>query len=254
MPLLLLALYIWGSIFHDVVLTPMLAFAPPQIGTFTSLPPAEDYELQCRFTPYTSMVNVMGLPAVSVPVLRDAEGLSWSVQAIGRPGTEGHLLALAARLEVSEAALYRHFASKAQMFEGLIEFIEQSVFTLINQITEREPEGPGQAARIVAMLVQFAEKNPGMTRVMVGDALVFRQGSHLTATYVRSLTPVLHHELVGAGAVVTEGKVFPERSLILGAPAKAVRTLSDEEVANLQKNASGYAERAARYKTQLVAL
>ncbi|MCY1158244.1 MAG: amidase [Citricoccus sp.] len=84
---------------HDVVLTPVLAFAPPLIGTFTSLPPAEDYELQCRFTPYTSMVNVMGLPAVSVPVLRDAEGLSWSVQAIGRPGTEGHLLALAARLE-----------------------------------------------------------------------------------------------------------------------------------------------------------
>jgi TetR/AcrR family transcriptional regulator len=81
--------------------------------------------------------------------------------------------ALAARLEVSEAALYRHFASKAQMFEGLIEFIEQSVFTLINQITEREAPGAGQAARIVAMLVQFAEKNPGMTRVMVGDALVY---------------------------------------------------------------------------------
>ncbi len=91
--------------------------------------------------------------------------------------------ALAARLEVSEAALYRHFASKAQMFEGLIEFIEQSVFTLINQITERETNtgatageavsGARQASRIVAMLVQFAEKNPGMTRVMVGDALVF---------------------------------------------------------------------------------
>src|SRR6188768_3453047 len=80
---------------------------------------------------------------------------------------------LAARLDVSEAALYRHFASKAQMFEGLIEFIEQSVFTLINQIAEREPAGPAQAGRIVAMLIQFAEKNPGMTRVMVGDALVF---------------------------------------------------------------------------------
>ncbi|GAA4767199.1 amidase [Citricoccus nitrophenolicus] len=85
---------------HDVVLTPMLAFAPPGIGTFTALPPAEDYELQCRFTPYTSMVNVMGLPAISIPVLRDAEGLSWSVQAIGRPGTEGQLLALAARMEL----------------------------------------------------------------------------------------------------------------------------------------------------------
>ena len=89
--------------------------------------------------------------------------------------------ALAARLSVSEAALYRHFASKAQMFEGLIEFVEQSVFTLVNQIIERPiSAGPGeagsgkrQAAQIVAMVLQFAEKNPGMTRVMVGDALVF---------------------------------------------------------------------------------
>lgn len=91
-----------------------------------------------------------------------------------QPGAERiTTAALAARLEVSEAALYRHFASKAQMFEGLIEFIEQSVFTLVNQIAEREPAGGAQAARIVAMLVQFAEKNPGMTRVMVGDALVY---------------------------------------------------------------------------------
>ncbi|MCC2673707.1 MAG: nucleoid occlusion factor SlmA [Ramlibacter sp.] len=91
-----------------------------------------------------------------------------------QPGAERiTTAALAARLDVSEAALYRHFASKAQMFEGLIEFIEQSVFTLINQIAEREAAGPSQAGRIVAMLIQFAEKNPGMTRVMVGDALVF---------------------------------------------------------------------------------
>ena len=81
--------------------------------------------------------------------------------------------ALAARLDVSEAALYRHFASKAQMFEGLIEFIESSVFTLVNQITERETSGAAQAQRIVALILQFGEKNPGMARVMVGDALVF---------------------------------------------------------------------------------
>ena len=81
--------------------------------------------------------------------------------------------ALAARIQVSEAALYRHFASKAQMFEGLIEFIESSVFTLVNQITEREASGAAQAQKIAAMLLQFGEKNPGMTRVMVGDALVF---------------------------------------------------------------------------------
>ena len=81
--------------------------------------------------------------------------------------------ALAARLDVSEAALYRHFASKAQMFEGLIEFIEQSVFTLVNQIAEREPNPALRGRRLVTMVLQFAEKNPGMTRVMVGDALVF---------------------------------------------------------------------------------
>ena len=81
--------------------------------------------------------------------------------------------ALAARLSVSEAALYRHFASKAQMFEGLIEFIEQSIFGLVNQITEREAQPAARLSKIVAMLMQFGEKNPGMTRVMVGDALVF---------------------------------------------------------------------------------
>ena len=81
--------------------------------------------------------------------------------------------ALAARLDVSEAALYRHFASKAQMFEGLIEFIEQSVFTLVNQIHERETVPQVQVHRILTVLLQFGEKNPGMSRVMVGDALVF---------------------------------------------------------------------------------
>ncbi|MDN3922192.1 nucleoid occlusion factor SlmA [Roseateles violae] len=82
--------------------------------------------------------------------------------------------ALAAKLEVSEAALYRHFASKAQMFEGLIEFIESSIFTLLNQIIEREgASGAAQAQKIVAVLLQFGERNPGMARVMVGDALVY---------------------------------------------------------------------------------
>lgn len=88
--------------------------------------------------------------------------------------------ALAANLSVSEAALYRHFASKAQMFEGLIEFIEQSVFTLVQQVAGRDGEvldctpedGARRAARIVSLLLQFAERNPGMVRVLVGDALL----------------------------------------------------------------------------------
>ena len=96
--------------------------------------------------------------------------------------------ALAKALSVSEAALYRHFASKAQMFEGLLDFIEESVFSLIKQITQADPleveghasdgaslagqAGQRQVQRIAAMVLQFAEKNPGMTRVMVGDALL----------------------------------------------------------------------------------
>ena len=80
--------------------------------------------------------------------------------------------ALAARLDVSEAALYRHFASKAQMFEGLIEFIEETLFGLINKITSEEKSGLKQLEAVTAMLLGFAQKNRGMTRVLIGDALV----------------------------------------------------------------------------------
>lgn len=80
--------------------------------------------------------------------------------------------ALAARLDVSEAALYRHFASKAQMYEGLIDFIETSVFGLVNQIADREEQGVAQAHATLQMLLGFAASNPGMTRVLIGDALV----------------------------------------------------------------------------------
>ena len=79
---------------------------------------------------------------------------------------------LAARLEVSEAALYRHFSGKAQMFEGLIEFIEQTLFALINKITSEEKSGVRQVEAIVGVLLAFAQKNKGMTRVLIGDALV----------------------------------------------------------------------------------
>lgn len=79
---------------------------------------------------------------------------------------------LADKLDVSEAALYRHFASKAQMFEGLIEFIEETLFGLINKITTEQAAGAPQIEAIVSVLLGFAQKNPGMTRVLIGDALV----------------------------------------------------------------------------------
>jgi TetR/AcrR family transcriptional regulator len=108
------------------------------------------------------------------PGERRVQILEALAQMLERPGAERvTTAALAARLGVSEAALYRHFASKAQMFEALIDFIESSLFGLIQQVGERDPAGPARAARIVAMVLQFGEKNPGMTRVMAGDALVF---------------------------------------------------------------------------------
>jgi len=111
-----------------------------------------------------------------------------------QPGAERiTTAALAARLSVSEAALYRHFASKAQMFEGLIDFIEQSVFTLVQQITGRDVPDPAQpadagarqAARIVALVLQFGERNPGAGWIRCGQ----RTGSCAAAS-ARARTPV----------------------------------------------------------------
>jgi len=108
------------------------------------------------------------------PGERRVQILQTLASMLEQPGAERvTTAALAGRLEVSEAALYRHFASKAQMFEGLIEFIESSIYTLLNQIIEREATGLVQAQRIVSVLLQFGERNPGMSRVMVGDALVY---------------------------------------------------------------------------------
>ena len=124
--------------------------------------------------PQSADVPATGTRKRPKPGERRVQILRALADMLEKPGAERvTTAALAARLDVSEAALYRHFASKAQMLEGLIEFIEQSVFTLVNQIGERNENGQAQAGLLVAMLLQFAEKNPGMTRVMVGDALVF---------------------------------------------------------------------------------
>ena len=94
-------------------------------------------------------------------------------EMLERPAVEKVTTALLAKqLQVSEAALYRHFASKAQMYEGLIEFIESGVFSVITQIEAAEESGLKQAEAIVASLLRFAQKNRGLTRVLVGDALV----------------------------------------------------------------------------------
>jgi TetR/AcrR family transcriptional regulator len=155
--------------------------------------------------------------------------------------------ALAARLDCSEAALYRHFASKAQMFEGLIEFIEQSVFTLAQQIVDRDPldpqqgnpEGAQQAARVVALLLQFGEKNPGMVRVMVGDALVLeheRLQARMNQFFER-IESTLRQCL--RGAALAHGSGTPTVDAQIGA-----RVLVDFTVGRLQRFVrSGFRQR-----------
>src|SRR3989338_6035680 len=109
----------------------------------------------------------------SKPGERKLQILQAVAQMLEQPkGEKITAAALAARLELSEAELYRHFASKAHMFEGLIEFIEQTVFGLINKITQEEKSGVKQIEAIMSMLLSFAQKNRGMTRVLIGDALV----------------------------------------------------------------------------------
>ena len=133
-----------------------------------------DLALDADISPQGSTAPDAGARKRPKPGERRVQILQALATMLEQPGAERITTsALAAALSVSEAALYRHFASKAQMFEGLIEFIEQSVFTLVNQIAEREPNPALRGRRLVMMVLQFAEKNPGMTRVMVGDALVF---------------------------------------------------------------------------------
>lgn len=89
-----------------------------------------------------------------------------------RPGSRITTASLAKAVGVSEAALYRHFASKAKMYEALIDFAEDSVFGLINTIVTQEPETVNKCEKIVRLMLGFAERNPGITRVLLGDALV----------------------------------------------------------------------------------
>ncbi len=125
------------------------------------------------------MSEETGLPAKPAKGTRPKPGerrvqiLQTLATMLQQPGADRvTTAALARRLEVSEAALYRHFASKAQMFEGLIDFVERSIFSLINKITTQEPDGLRQLRAIISMLLAFSDKNPGMTRVLVGDALI----------------------------------------------------------------------------------
>jgi len=88
------------------------------------------------------------------------------------PGNRITTAGLARQVGVSEAALYRHFPSKAKMFEGLIEFIEDTLFTRINIILTEEQTAAQRCEKMLVLLLAFAERNPGITRILTGDALV----------------------------------------------------------------------------------
>lgn len=89
-----------------------------------------------------------------------------------RPGGRITTAALAAEVGVSEAALYRHFPSKAKMYEGLIEFMEETIFSRVNRIMAEESAAERRCRQLALLLLSFAERNPGFTRLMTGEALV----------------------------------------------------------------------------------
>lgn len=88
------------------------------------------------------------------------------------PGEPVTTAGLARAVGVSEAALYRHFPSKAKMFEALIEFIEESVFGLITRILEDEKNMHRRCEKVLSLVLGFAQKNPGITRLLTGDVLL----------------------------------------------------------------------------------
>lgn len=124
---------------------------------------------------------------------------------------------LAKQVGVSEAALYRHFPSKARMFEGLIEFIEDSLMTRINMILEEEKDTLNRLRLVIQLLLAFSERNPGLTRILSGHALMFeneRLRERINQLYERietSLRQVIRERKI------REGKAFPVDDNILAA-------------------------------------
>jgi len=88
------------------------------------------------------------------------------------PGQRITTAVLARSVGVSEAALYRHFPSKARIFEGLLGFAEETVFGRVGRILEEAEDAPRRCEHILALVLAFGERNPGITRVLIGDALI----------------------------------------------------------------------------------
>ncbi len=133
-----------------------------------------------------------------------------------KPGTKVTTAALAAKLGVSEAALYRHFPSKAKMLEGLIEFMESTIFSRINIILSEDVDARTRCNNVLLLVLTFAEKNPGFTRLQNGDAL---QGeSDRLRTRMRQYFDRLETHL---RQIIREGQLRQEVHANLSAPALA---------------------------------
>jgi len=108
---------------------------------------------------------------IKEPTRREQILLSLAAMLEQSPGSRITIAQLAKQVGVSEAALYRHFPSKAKMFEGLIEFIEATLFSRITLILAEETNAMGRCGKVLLLLLTFSEKNPGITRILTGDAL-----------------------------------------------------------------------------------
>ena len=140
-----------------------------------------------------------------------------------RPGERITTASLAATLGVSEAALYRHFPSKAKMFDALIDFAEESVFGLVNRILEEERDGLARCERVASLVLRFAERNPGIARVLMGDILVGeaeRLRARVSQFFDRLETQfrqILRESLVVSGPQPDRADVHAAASLLVAA-------------------------------------
>lgn len=151
------------------------------------------------------------------------------------PGERITTAGLARAVGVSEAALYRHFPSKAKMFEGLIEFIEESIFSLINRILKEEESSLKRCEKILSLLLGFSERNPGLTRILSGDVLTGeteRLRTRVSQFYERLETQLKQ--------VLREGEMNEELKLTIPVQAQANLLLAIAEGRIVQFVRSGF--------------
>lgn len=149
------------------------------------------------------------------------------------PGARVTTASLAKEVGLSEAALYRHFANKAKMYEGLIEFIEDTIFSRINRILQDEPQTLYRCEHILTLVLAFADKNPGLCRVMTGEALVGEAGrlrARISQFYERLETQLKQ--------VLREAEIRDQKRTVMpiGATAQLLLTIIEGRIIQFSRN------------------